>query len=122
MKTPCCSSRRTGHWSRSQSKYGYGSATVSLPRKKSMPAKSTRPPSEPEVEHRALERVDVDRSQRRQQHLVRQTCEEPVDRPLEVGDATLDPLGQAHVLEALVVQPALLPREVREVLRRDRGD
>ena len=34
--TPWCRSRCTGHCARSHSKYGYGSVTHSLPRKKSI--------------------------------------------------------------------------------------
>ena len=55
-----------------------------------------------------------------QQPLVGQAGEEAVDGPLEVREVALGLLGQAHVLEALGVQAPLLPRQVREVLGRDR--
>ena len=59
-------------------------------------------------------------AQRREQPLVGKAGQEAVDGPLEVRDAALDPLGQAHVLEALRVQAPLLPGQVREVLGGDR--
>src|SRR5262245_42746944 len=52
--------------------------------------------------------------------LVGQPREEPVDGALEVGDEALGLVGEAHELEAAVVQPPLLLRNVREVLSRDR--
>src|SRR5262245_44968453 len=78
--------------------------------------------SEADIDDGPFEGVDVQLPQRRQQLFVRKAGEEPVDRPVEVRDVALDPLGQAHVLEPLRVEAALLPRQVREVLRRDRRD
>ena len=58
---------------------------------------------------------------RRKQPVVRPAGEEAVDEPVVVRDVALDLLGEAHVLEALVVcSPLLLARQVGEVLRRDR--
>ncbi len=51
--------------------------------------------------------------------IVGKSGEEAVEGPLEVGDPALGPLGQAHVLEPVGVEAALLPREVREVLGGD---
>src|SRR5947199_4747323 len=79
-----------------------------------------RPCSEAEVENRLVEGIHVDRLQRREQLLVAKAGEEAVHGPLEVRDVSLEPLVQAHVLEALRVQALLLPRQVREVLRGDR--
>ena len=36
MYTPCCGSRRTGHWAAEPVEVGVGSSTSSSPRKKSM--------------------------------------------------------------------------------------
>src|SRR5437762_2803674 len=92
-----------------------------LRRRRRMSRRSTRRPrSEAEVEDRLVEGRHVDRLLRREQPLVGKTGEEAVDGPLEVGDVALEPLVQAHVLEALRVQALLLPRQVREVLRGDR--
>src|SRR5207248_6219484 len=79
-----------------------------------------RPRSEAEVEDRLVEGGHVDRPDRREEPVVRKAGEEAVDGPLEIGDVALEPLIQAHVLEALRVQALLLPGQVREVLRRDR--
>src|SRR5689334_19959870 len=76
--------------------------------------------SEAEVDDRAFERVDVHFAQRREQLLVRKAGKEAVDDSFEVGDAALVALGQPHVFEAPGVQAALLPRQVREILLRDR--
>ena len=59
--------------------------------------------SEAEVENRLLERIHVDRTQRGGQPLVWETGEEAVDGPLEIRDVSLEPGGQAHVLEAFRV-------------------
>src|SRR4051812_12071965 len=75
------------------------------------------PSSEPEVCDRLVERIDVHLLERRQQPLVGKSREEAVDRALEVRDVALEPARQAHVLEALRVEPGLLTRDVREVLR-----
>src|SRR5450755_3479370 len=55
-----------------------------------------------------FERVHVDRLQGREQLLVREAGEKAVDRSFEVRDVSLGPLGEAHVLETLVVQAPLL--------------
>src|SRR5438445_7855791 len=67
--------------------------------------------SDSEVEDRLVERSDVDRPKRREQPLVRKAGEEAVEGPFEVGDVSLGPFRQAHVLEALCVQALLLPRQ-----------
>src|SRR3954465_5004994 len=54
-------------------------------------------PSETEVEDRLVERRHVERLHSRQQPVVRQPREEPVDGPLEVGDVSLELFVQAHV-------------------------
>src|ERR671916_1443020 len=75
--------------------------------------------SEPQVGDGSFERVHVDLAQGGQQRLVGQSGQEAVDGALEVGDAALDLLGEAHVLEAPGVQAQLLPGQVGEVLLRD---
>src|SRR5271166_195971 len=68
--------------------------TTSLPSARSASA------SEAEIHDGLLEGVHVDRPQPREQRFVGKSGEESVHHPLEVRDASLDPLGETEVFEA----------------------
>src|SRR5581483_2587751 len=77
------------------------------------------PPSEAQIGDRHID-APRDLVRGRHQPLVVQTREITVDQPLVVGNQAFHLIRQPHELESLRMQPALLTREVGEILCRDR--